>query len=132
MNTCVTRMLPLVSAAMIATALPVAAQDAPRGGVTGFLSDWDATAETARAQQPSWSSPIATTTGLLEQRFRFDVEDQHAGNGAATTMLDGGKGLDLIVSDGNEIQLALAPLISAPAPPPVPAIPASAIGRFCG
>ena len=63
----------------------------------------------ARAQQPGWSSPIATTTALLEQRFRFDVEDEHSGNGTGTTILDGGKGLDLIVSGSNEIQLALAP-----------------------
>ena len=94
---------------LLAIATPAFAQDAPQGGIAGFIADWDANAEAARAQQPGWSSPIATTTGLLEQRFRFDVEDQHSGNGASTTMLDGGKGLDLIVSDSNEIQIAMAP-----------------------
>jgi hypothetical protein len=39
---------------------------------------------------------------MLEQRFRFDLSEQHAGNGANTTVLDGGRGLDLIVSPGNE------------------------------
>lgn len=85
------------------------AQDAPSSTMADFLSSWEATAEAARAQQPSWSSPIATTTGLLEQRFRFDVEDEHSGNHSDTTILDGGKGLDLIVSDSNEIQVAMAP-----------------------
>jgi hypothetical protein len=66
-------------------------------------------AESARASQPEWSSPLVTTTGLLEQRFRFDVERQNAGNGARTTLLDGGRGLDLIVSDSNEIQVGLPP-----------------------
>jgi hypothetical protein len=100
--------LPLVTAIAVAT-LPAVAQETPQDGISGFLASWDATAEAARAQQPSWSSPIATTTGLLEQRIRFDVEDEHSGNGSDTTILDGGKGLDLIVSDSNEIQIAFAP-----------------------
>jgi hypothetical protein len=52
---------------------------------------------------------LVTTTGLLEQRLRFDVSGQNAGNGTNTTMVDGGKGLDLIVSDSNEIQIAAPP-----------------------
>lgn len=66
-------------------------------------------AESARASQPEWSSPLVTTTGMLEQRFRFDADRQRAGNGANTTALDGGRGLDLIVSDSNEIQIGLPP-----------------------
>ena len=53
---------------------------------------------------------MITTTGMLEQRFRFDVSEQHAGNGADTTELDGGRGLDLILSNSNEIQIAAPPL----------------------
>jgi hypothetical protein len=70
---------------------------------------WTDSAASARASQPEWSSPIATTTALLEQRFRFDVDQQHSGNGTATTVLDGGRGLDLIVSPTNEIQIAAPP-----------------------
>ena len=92
-----------------AAAQTVPDQAAPANGSSGFLEDWAATAALARATQPVWSSPIATTTGMLEQRFRFDVENEHSGNGSATTILDGGKGLDLIVSETNEIQIALAP-----------------------
>lgn len=66
-------------------------------------------AESARASQPAWSSPLVTTTGMLEQRFRFDVDRQFAGNDARTTALDGGRGVDLIVSDSNEIQIGLPP-----------------------
>lgn len=98
-----------IAAAMMAHATDASAQEASSIAMSDFLSNWDATAEAARAQQPGWSSPIATTTGLLEQRFRFDVEDEHSGNGTAATILDGGKGLDLIVSDSNEIQIAMAP-----------------------
>jgi hypothetical protein len=95
----------LATAAMAALGEPAFGQS----DAASFLSDWDAVAKAARAQQPDWASPIATTTGLLEQRFRLDLEDQHAGNGAATLILDGGKGLDVIVSETNEIQVGLAP-----------------------
>lgn len=74
-----------------------------------MLASWDATAKAARAGQPSWSSPIATTTGLLEQRFRVDVAEEHSGNGADTVLLGGGKGLELIVSETSDIQVALVP-----------------------
>jgi hypothetical protein len=62
-----------------------------------------------RASQPAWSSPLITTTGMLEQRLRFDLSEQHAGNGANTAVIHGGRGLDLIVSPSNEIQIAAAP-----------------------
>lgn len=70
---------------------------------------FDSSADSARASQPEWSSPLATTTALMEQRLRLDLYQQHSGNGADTTELDGGKGLDLIVSPTNEIQIALPP-----------------------
>jgi hypothetical protein len=73
------------------------------------IASWHALAEQVRANQPAWSSPLITTTGMLEQRFRFDASQQHAGNGANTTVLDGGRGLDLIVSNSNEIQIAAPP-----------------------
>ena len=75
----------------------------------GAIASWRALAAQVRASQPAWSSPLITTTGMLEQRFRFDASQQHAGNGADTTVLDGGRGLDLIVSNSNEIQIAAPP-----------------------
>jgi hypothetical protein len=76
---------------------------------SGFLDYLDNAAAAARASQPEWSSPLATTTPLMEQRLRLDMYHQRSGNGADTTELDGGKGLDLIVSPTNEIQFALPP-----------------------
>ena len=46
---------------------------------------------------------------MLEQRFRFDLAEQHAGNGANTTAFDGGKGVDVIVSNSNEVPIAAPP-----------------------
>ena len=73
------------------------------------IASWHALAAQVRANQPAWSSPLITTTGMLEQRFRFDLSEQHAGNGANTTAIDGGRGLDLIVSNSNEVQIAAPP-----------------------
>ena len=68
-----------------------------------FLADWQALVAQVRANQPTWATPLITTTGLLLHRYRFDLAEQHVGNGNQTTILDGGKGVDLIVSDRTEI-----------------------------
>jgi hypothetical protein len=88
---------------------PAKADEPGSSAIEAFLADWDALVDRARASQPSWSSPLITTTSTLEQRARFDTSLQHAGTGANTTVLDGGKGIDLIVADTTEIQIALAP-----------------------
>jgi hypothetical protein len=86
---------------------------APAGGIIATLDATTATlnayAESARVTQPNWSSPLATTTGLLERRLRFDLFQQHSGNGTNTTVLDGSKALELIVSPTTEIQVGPPP-----------------------
>ena len=77
--------------------------------MSAYFANWEARVAHARAAQPRWSSPLVTTTGLLEQRVRFDVLQQHSGNGTDTTVLGGDRGVDLIVSDTNEIQVAIPP-----------------------
>jgi hypothetical protein len=90
---------------------PAAAAPQPTqvSGLQALIDDWYTTIDHAKATQPEWSSPLITTTSMLEQRYRFDIDVQHAGNGADTTILDGGKGFDLIVSDTEEIQVAAPP-----------------------
>jgi outer membrane immunogenic protein len=75
--------------------------------VADFFADWQALVARVRANQPSWATPLITTTGSLLHRYRFDLAEQHVGNGSQTTVLDGGKGVDLIVSDRTEIQIAM-------------------------
>jgi hypothetical protein len=79
------------------------------GTLDGIIASLDAYAASARATQPNWSTPLATTTGLLERRFRFDFSQQHSGNGTNTTVLDGTKGLEMIVSPTTEIQVGSPP-----------------------
>ena len=81
------------------------------GSISAYFDNWSARVAAVRAAQPNWSSPIVTTTALLEQRMRFDTEFQRSGNGANTVNVDGAKGLDLIVSGTQEIQLAADPYV---------------------
>ena len=100
---------PSTIASDIAPAPQTAGPPPAVNGLQAFFDDWAAWAGAAKASQPSWASPIATTSALLGQRFRFEVQQQQAGNGTDTTELDNGKGLDLIVSDTQEIRIALPP-----------------------
>jgi hypothetical protein len=61
--------------------------------VSDFFADWQALVARARADQPNWATPLVTTTGLLLHRYRFDLAEQHIGNGGQTTVLDGEKAL---------------------------------------
>jgi hypothetical protein len=78
-------------------------------GLESYFDTWDQRTAWARATQPEWSSPVVTTTSILEQRFRFDTQFQRSGNDTDTIDVDGSKGLDLIVGDTQEIQIALPP-----------------------
>src|SRR5271156_883162 len=39
-------------------------------GLQEFFDSWAGWVSNAKASQPSWASPIATTSGLLGQRYR--------------------------------------------------------------
>jgi hypothetical protein len=79
------------------------------GPIADYFAGWQDRVDAAKASQPEWSSPIVTTTSMLEERFRFDTQYQASGNGTKTWDVDGGKGVDLIVGDTTEIQIAAAP-----------------------
>jgi hypothetical protein len=91
---------------------PAPAQ-APAGGFTATLdaiiASLDAYAASARATQPNWTTPLVTTTGVLERRFRFDFSQQHSGNGTNTSDLDGTRSLEMIVNATTEIQVGPPP-----------------------
>jgi len=98
---------------------PQAVVPAPAvNGLQEFFDDWAAWVSDAKASQPSWAGPIATTSGLLGQRYRFEVQLQQSGNGTQTTNFDNGKGVDLIVSETQEIRLALPPYYIRTGTPP--------------
>lgn len=85
------------------------ADDAISVNDAGIFDMLETYAAEARATQPAWSSPLVTTSGMLEDRARFDVTFQQAGDGSTSTVYDGGKGVDVIISPTQEIQIANAP-----------------------
>lgn len=105
---------PAPAAAPVAPAVmpaPIPAPAADRGWLGTYFDNYFAMVDAARHGQPEWSSPLVTTTAELEERYRFDTSFQHAGNGNNTVNLDGGKGLDLIVSPTQEVQFGSAPYV---------------------
>ena len=95
----------LLAMAFLASTCSAAAQDAPAASDTGFWSDWFKIIRQARDTQPAWSSPLVTTTGLLEDRLRVDGVLVRAGNGTDTAELDQSRGLALTIGPATEIQL---------------------------
>ena len=87
-------------------------------GLQEFFDDWAAWVADAKASQPSWAGPIATTSAMLGQRYRFEVQLQQSASGTQTTNFDNGKGVDLIVSETQEIRLALPPYYIRTGTPP--------------
>lgn len=78
---------------------------AEEGKRRGLLRRWLRMADKAKASQPDWLSPLATTSGRLKQEFRYDVFDQPSSFGNRTYQFGGNKGLEFIV--GSRTQLLL-------------------------
>lgn len=108
----------MFTAAAIAAGGPARAADAGTaasadGTSSSPVSDWFAhyydRVHAAQDSQPHWITPIATVTPRLEQEFRWDELWEHRGDGANLTVSDGGKGLELIPTQSNEILINLPP-----------------------
>ena len=92
---------PLAGLFLLAALAPLAAQSSSSDG---FWARWFERSEKAKAEQPRWITPVATTTPRLEQEFRYDVNWSQARPGAAYTENYGNtKGLELIPIDRVEI-----------------------------
>jgi len=94
-----------------AAASPPASSGGVQTAITDYFDAWSQRVAYARSTQPGWSSPLVTTSALLEQRARYDVQFQSIGNGSSTVNLGGGKGLDLIVGDTEEVQIGDIPYV---------------------
>jgi len=63
-----------------------------------------------QAAQPHWMTPLVTVTPRLEQEFRFDMVHQVTTSGDMT-VLDNGKGLELIPTRRTELLVNLPPYL---------------------
>lgn len=79
------------------------AQPPQEGGIVGYFADWMNRANRAQEEQPHWMTPVVTVTPRLEQEVRYDQLWEKRGNGSTLDIFDGGKGLELIPTETNEI-----------------------------
>jgi hypothetical protein len=84
-----------------------------------WFSAWLDMADRAKASQPDWLSPLATTSGRLKQELRYDIWDQPSAAGNTTYQLGGNKGLEFITSPRTQILLGIPTYtLTSPAGPP--------------
>lgn len=101
----------IAAAMMVMFALPglACAQD-------GFCSLWNQQVQEAMETQPHWTTPLATTSAELTQRYRGDFTRQITSSGTATWNYGSGKGLNLIPWHRLEIDLNPPPYIQHNSP----------------
>jgi hypothetical protein len=86
----------------IALSVAGAAQSGDAGNT--YWSHWFERSDKAKAEQPHWITPLATTTPRLEQEFRYDVLwQQTQADQPGVTNFGAGKGLELIPFDRVEV-----------------------------
>jgi hypothetical protein len=89
------------------SSLKLAAQTESSSALADYFNHWSDRVEAAKASQPGWITPLATTTPRLEQEFRYDQNRQSLKNGSTVDIYDGGKGLELIPTERTEVILYL-------------------------
>jgi hypothetical protein len=107
------RHIPLffIFAAIAATSSPVSAQsETSADPFTTVVDAWTATVQAAQASQPSWITPLATTTPRLEQEFRYDQDFETLIKGkGAIDVYGGGKGIEIIPTEQTEVIITMPP-----------------------
>lgn len=97
------------SATLALSTSRLVAQSGMNSAGNSFTDLWDATVKAAQDSQPSWITPIATTTPRLEQEYRYDQNRQTLTNGSTVDVYDGGKGLELIPTEQTELIISAPP-----------------------
>lgn len=74
-----------------------------------YFRHWGSRVEAARASQPQWISPIATSTARLGQEVRLEHYRQTLANGDTLELDGGGKGLSLMPAPRLQLTLPFPP-----------------------
>ena len=70
--------------------------------VTDYFANWFHRVDLIRAGQPHWAPPVATTSPMLQEVFRYDVYSERLAGGRTLTSFGNSKGLEFI--PGGNIQ----------------------------
>jgi len=71
------------------------------------FENWFEIVSTTQQEQPSWMTPLVTSSPRLEQEFRFDALKQ----GSVTDVYGAGRGLDIIPAERIQIVLGAPPYV---------------------
>jgi hypothetical protein len=82
---------------------PVAADP----GIGAYFVAWSQRVAEARASQPEWLPPLMTLSPLLTELVRWDTYSQRVGNGDHSVNFGGGKGIFLVPTTSNEVDVGL-------------------------
>jgi hypothetical protein len=77
--------------------------------IADYFANWNNRVDQARATQPHWETPLATSTPRLTQEVVGNILLERLGNGADLNNFGGGKGLDLIPTTTNQISFYTPP-----------------------
>lgn len=72
-----------------------------------FLANWSERVERAKQTQPDWVPPLLTLSPLITQLVRWDSSYQSLGGGAHLLNLGSNKGLFLVPTEVNEVDLGI-------------------------
>ncbi|MGA7274987.1 MAG: hypothetical protein WBX14_09110 [Candidatus Udaeobacter sp.] len=81
----------------------------PENALADYFSNWFSRASAIQAEQPHWITPLVTTTGRVEEKFRYDQMWESLRGGETLTNYGGGgsKGLDLVPFNPVEVTIGL-------------------------
>jgi len=92
-------LLLLASGANAADANETEAHRSSLSPLVDYFSDWFARVDRARAEQPHWPSPLATTVVTLKEALRYDISRQLLRDGHTLTSFGSGHGLEFIPAE---------------------------------
>ena len=95
---------------------PILVDQTPFSVIADYFARLPEIKRAALDSQPSWVSPIVTTTARLEQNLRYEQTEQVNAQGVQTNNFDNGKGIRVITSDRTEVQFNPPPIQTRAAP----------------
>ena len=103
----------LLSLLLLASAAKATDENEPeaRKPSSSFLTDcfslWFDRVDLAKATQPDWPSPLATTVVILKEALRYDISQQSLRDGHTLTSFGSGHGLEFIPATNMQLIVGL-------------------------
>src|ERR1700712_289058 len=77
------------------------------GSVAAYFGTWFQRVARAQSEQPAWVAPLVAPPPFLVEQLRYDQYVEHLGNDASVRNFGVNRGLQLIPTETEEIDIAL-------------------------